>query len=206
MLSVEECEDPQTNCHTRTAKEIFADHTTYTFNPDHPTPADLPQKLYSLIKYAPTSMNTHPMRLIVVPQEKKPGFVEYMSEKNRPKTLDAPLTLIVAVDADFHETLNNNIPGGAESLHAMFAGNAPEERAAWAETQVWIQLGYLIVAARSLGYGVGPMTGFDRKRVNAELLPQNLRALAVVNIGHEGENPHRPRKPRLDPETVITTL
>lgn len=203
MLPLEDCEG-NPNCASRTAAEIFADHTTYSFNSE-PLPPNTLKQLYNLIKNAPTSMNTHPMRLVEVPAHKKPEFLGYMSEKNRDRTATAPLTVIVAVDTNFHETLQLAYPG-FDSLHSMFEGNTDEERFAWAEKQTWIQLGYLIVAARGLGYGVGPMTGFNRAKVDEDLLPPHLRSIAVVNIGKPGENPYRPRKPRLTANQVITTL
>ena len=83
----------------------------------------------------------------------------------------------------------------------------PDRRREFAIRNTFLQFGYLILGIRAMGYGAGPMTGIDAQGITRELLAgTSLEAVAVVNVGHPGEDAHFPRNPRLEAHEVITRL
>ena len=51
---------------------VFDGHTTYTFDP-MPLPDDTAERLYDLVKHAPTAFNAQPMRLFAVTEQTGDG-------------------------------------------------------------------------------------------------------------------------------------
>lgn len=184
---------------------LFAAHTVYHFAPD-PVPADTIERLYDLVKFAPTAFNAQPLRLVVVEGPSKERLLPYLFETNKEKTASAPLTFIAAADTDFHDHFADVMPH-APGLRNLFLDDA--YRTTVATNNAWLQLGYLILGARSLGLGVGPMSGVDIEGVTADLLVgTSLRAIAAVNVGSPADRDDavRPRNPRLSPDVVIQRL
>lgn len=188
----------------RTTQElVFDGHTTYTFDPS-PLPQDTVERLYELVKHAPTAFNSQPLRLVVVEGESKQRLLPLLSEGNRAKTQTAPLTLIVAADLEFHDEIPRVLPN-APQVRDLFLD--PQRRREFAIRMTFLQLGYLILGIRALGYGAGPMTGIDAAGITEQLLADtSLEALAVVNVGIPGPDAHFPRNPRLQADEVITRL
>ena len=90
---------------------IFANaHTTNTFSDDAVDPALIAQA-YEDVRWAPTAMNSQPMRLTVVhtPAAKQQLGLQ-MKPGNRDKTLAAPLTIIAAWDPNWHDHLPHLAP------------------------------------------------------------------------------------------------
>jgi 3-hydroxypropanoate dehydrogenase len=68
-----------------------------------------------------------------------------------------------------------------------------------------LQVGYFLLAVRSLGLVAGPMAGFDKAGVDGEFFADGrLTSLLVVNIGHPGEAPWFDRLPRLAHESAVS--
>ena len=56
-------------------------------------------QLYDLTKFAPTSANASPMRVVFVKsKEAKAKLAPFLSEANRAKTAEAPVTAIIGSD------------------------------------------------------------------------------------------------------------
>ncbi len=85
---------------------LFRDARTANTFTDEPVTEEQLQAIYDLAKWAPTAMNSQPLRLVAVrSKEARERLVGYMAEGNRAKTATAPLTVILAADVDFHEHL-----------------------------------------------------------------------------------------------------
>lgn len=179
-------------------------HTTHAFNGDRVDDRVMAE-LYELIKFAPTSMNTQPLRLVFIRSDAaRERLLTHMSEGNKAKTATAPLVAVLAFDGSFHEHMPEVFPHmpGAKDLFAD-----ESKRHDFARTQAWLQGGYFILAARALGYGVGPMTGFNAATLDADLLADtDFRSICVVNIGTPGPDAHKPRLPRLSFDQAVSVL
>ena len=180
--------------------------TARTFNKfqDKPVSDETLKSLYELAKWGPTSMNCQAMRVVFVRSpEAKAKLKQALMPGNVDKTMAAPVTGIVCWDLDFTDHLPTVWP------KADVRGFYPDEEArrASARTNALIQAGALIVAARALGLGVGPMGGFDRAKVQAEFLAGSGWEVAfLMNLGWPAANPEDPRAPRLGFETVARVV
>jgi 3-hydroxypropanoate dehydrogenase len=160
--------------------------------------------LYELTKLAPTGFNAQPARYVFVRSaEAKARLAPALSSSNRDKTLAAPLNAIVAWDSRFFEHLPQLLPG--RDVAAYFV---EDERIRSAGTfNAALQAAFLIVAARSLGLDVGPMTGFNADALDREFFPDGrLRSLLVLNLGHGDRSDLRERGPRLAFEDAVSVL
>ena len=71
--------------------------------------------IWELAKWAPTSANTQPLRVLYVrPGEGRDRLAKHMSEGNRAKTATAPAVAVLAVDTRFHEHIPAVFPIRAE--------------------------------------------------------------------------------------------
>jgi 3-hydroxypropanoate dehydrogenase len=160
--------------------------------------------IWELAKWAPTSANTQPLRVLYVrPGEGRDRLVKYMSDGNKAKTGAAPAVAVLAADTQFHEHIPTVFPSRAE-MKDIFAANE-EMRVKGANFNATLQAGYFILAVRAHGLAAGPMAGFDKDGLDAEFFPDGrFKSILVVNIGRPGENPWFDRLPRLPHEDVIT--
>jgi nitroreductase len=165
------------------------------------TPAPITEEtlraLYDLCKWGPTALNCQPMRLVFVTStQAKQRLCQTLMPGNVEKTMAAPVTAIVAMDRRFYEHIPTQFPAMPRA-GLMYEANA----ALAAETAMRnssLQAGYLILAARMLGLGTGPMSGFDATAVDAVFFPDGRwHANLLVNLGYEDPAGHYPRGPRL---------
>lgn len=146
--------------------QLFRSARSYNgYTGDPVTRADM-DAIWELMKYGPTSANQLPARLVwCASDEAKARLAAHASEKNAPKILGAPVTVIIGMDLEFHEHLPELFPPA--DARSWFAGNAPLiETSAFRNST--LQGAYFIVAARALGFDTGPMSGFDNAAVDAE--------------------------------------
>jgi 3-hydroxypropanoate dehydrogenase len=178
--------------------------TANTFS-DEPVSDEQVRAIYDLVKWAPTSMNQQPLRIVLVrTEEGRDRLVGHLAEGNRAKTKSAPLVAILAADLDFHEKMPKVFPirPGAKDFFL-------DDELRWknARLNATLQVAYFILGVRAAGLAAGPMTGFDQQGVDKEFFPDGkLHTLVIVNIGKPGENSWFDRLPRLDYDEVVTTI
>ena len=178
--------------------QIFRAARTYNaWLPKDVTDEQLHQ-IYDLAKFGPTSANSSPMRLVFVKSpDAKQRLKPYLSEGNAAKTMQAPVTAIVATDFAFYEHLPKLFPHA--DARSWFVGNDTLIETT-AVRNGSLQGAYLIMAARALGLDCGPMSGFDQAGVDAEFFAgTQIKSNFLVNIGYgdPGKNLFE-RQPRLD--------
>ncbi|MFQ3789995.1 malonic semialdehyde reductase [Halomonas sp. A29] len=180
-------------------------HTHYGFRPEPVDEAAL-RRLYDLLKWGPTSMNCQPARYVfVMSEEGKSRLLPALSEANRDKAHEAPVTVIVAVDTRFYEHMLKVFPS-SPNARERFAAN-PETTSDTAWRNGTLQGAYLIIAARMLGLDVGPMSGFDNAMVDEEFFPDGrYKSNFLVNLGAGDPESQRPRGARLAFEEVAEVV
>jgi 3-hydroxypropanoate dehydrogenase len=182
---------------------LFTDaHTANSFTDTPVTDAELAQ-IWELTRWAPTSANFQPLRVLYVNSpEARAKLVDHMSDGNKEKTASAPAVAVLALDSRFHTHLPTVFPAGA-GLVDVFEGN-DEMRSSAAEFNSALQAGYFILAVRALGLAAGPMGGFDKAALDAEFFDDGRwKSILVVNIGHPGDDAFRDRLPRLEHSEVL---
>ncbi|MCP9206353.1 malonic semialdehyde reductase [Streptomyces cucumeris] len=186
-------------------KQLFLEaRTAHTFTGEPVTEEQI-RAVYELVKYAPTSMNQQPLRMVLVRSpHARERLVAHMTGRNQEKTAKAPLVAVLAADLDFHEELPRLVPF-MENPQAVFAEEGPREASARFNTA--LQVGYFILGIRAAGLAAGPMAGFDHAAVSKEFFGDGRhQAVCVVNIGHPGPDAWMGRLPRLPYEEVVTTV
>ena len=162
------------------------------------------RQLYDLTKFAPTSANASPMRVVFVKsKEAKTKLAPFLSEANRAKSLEAPVTAIIGSDQTFYEKLPKLFPHA--DARSWFVGNqAMIDATAFRNSS--LQGAYLLLAARSLGLDCGPMSGYDQAGVDAAFFAgTSIKSNFLINIGYgDGSRNMFPRSPRLDFEEACT--
>jgi 3-hydroxypropanoate dehydrogenase len=155
------------------------------------------QQLYGLAKFGPTSANSSPMRVVFVKsKEAKAKLAPFLSDGNRAKTMEAPVTAIVATDHEFFEHLPKLFPHA--DARSWFVGNQPLIDTT-AFRNATLQGAYVLLAARAIGLDCGPMSGFDNAGVDAAFFAgTSVKSNFLISIGYGDASRNLfPRSPRL---------
>lgn len=153
--------------------------------------------ILDVVRRAPSAFNVQPWRFVVV---ESPDLKEQLAAAayNQRQVHSAPAVIVLYTDMDdtlatLEEILHPGMNAAAraatcETILKMFGSQSVDEREAWAATQGYIALGYLLLAAEAHGYQTSPMTGFAPNAVKTVLdLPENARVTALVAIGKGAE-------------------
>jgi 3-hydroxypropanoate dehydrogenase len=178
--------------------QLYVDARTFSYWLPEPVSDELLHQVYELTKLGATSANSHSTRFFFVKSpEAKKRLEPALNPTNVDKVMSAPVTVIVAVDQNFHEQMPTLMPMRPESKDRMGAMPAPQKE--FMTTQgAGLEAAYLMLAARSLGLDCGPMGGFDRAKVDA-IFFEGLawKSQLLVNLGHGDASKLHPRLPRL---------
>lgn len=186
--------------------QLFTDARTVNQWQDRAIDEKLLHELYELMKWAPTSMNSAPARLVfVVGAQAKERLRPALAGGNVERMMNAPATIIVASDPRFYEHLPELFPA-YPNAREMYAENQP-----WAAETAFrnsaMQGAYLILAARALGLDCGPMSGFDNGKVDAAFFAQSgYRSNFLLNIGYGIDDSVFPRGRRLSFEQAVAIV
>ena len=172
------------------------------FTPD-PVPEEDLREMLRVAGLAPSAFNVQPWRWVAVrePELKaRLGAAAY----GQKQVTGAPAVIVLYSDmADALEQVEETVHPGmasrrdevAKSMRGTWAARTAAERESWGAGQSYIALGYLLLAAQSMGYATSPMLGFDAAEVKRVLgLPEHVTIPALVAIGvadEEGFPHHR---------------
>jgi len=172
-------------------------HSTHAFT--EPVTDEQLRALYDLMKWGPTTFNTQPARFVFVrSKEAKEKLAPALTPANLDKTIQAPVTAIVAYDLRFYENLPRTFPHRPEANKAFMGDEklAHAERTALRNSS--LQGAYMIIAARALGLSCGPMSGFDNAKVDTAFFPDGRwKSNFLCNLGRGDPAKVMPRNPRL---------
>ena len=143
-------------------------------------------------------MNTQPLRLLFLRSaEEKQRLQPALSPGNVEKVMTAPVVAHFCYDTQFHRKMAETFPHRPEASK-MFEGS-PGLAEATAFRNGSLQAAYLMLALRAVGLDVGPMSGFDADKVNAEFLATtSWRINMICGIGHGDPAKVFQRLPRLE--------
>ena len=177
-------------------EQLFTEARTQNGYKPEPVPDDMLRQLYDLMKWGPTAANSTPARLIFVRSPAgKDKLLACVSPGNVNKVREAPVTVIVGMDIDFHEQLPKLFPH--TDARSWFVGK-DALRAESALRNSSLQGGYLIMAARALGLDCGPMSGFDAAKVDAAFWAGTaVRTNFICALGQGDPSKVFQRNPRL---------
>jgi nitroreductase len=175
---------------------LFRNARTHNGWLDKPVTDAQLQEIYDLLKWAPTSANCSPARIVFVKSaEGKEKLLPCMAPGNVDKTKAAPVTAIIGMDTAFYEKLPQLFPHA--DAKSWFVGNQPMIDAT-AFRNSSLQGAYFIVAARAIGLDCGPMSGFDADKVNAAFFAgTSVKVNFICNLGYGDPAKLYGRSPRL---------
>lgn len=146
---------------------LFRTARTYYGWLDRPVPDELLRGIYDLMKWAPTSTNANPARIVFIrSQAAKQRLLPALAPANVQKVLTAPVTAIIAYDLQFYGKLPRLFPHNP-AMRDRFA-SAPELVEVTARRNSSLQGAYFMLAARAIGLDCGPISGFDNAKVDEE--------------------------------------
>ena len=185
-------------------RTIFLDARTANGFLDRPVSRTQLAQALELALLGPTSANNLPARFVFVTSPRAKELLRpALGPGNVDKTMVAPATAIVATDPNFHEHFDRTFPERAVMFKEMFGGMPSEQRLAMAWDNALLQMGYFIIALRSLGLDAGPMAGFDRAAVDAVFFPVGkFRSQYLINIGYGDDTKLFPRLPRFNVDEI----
>ena len=177
-------------------EQLFTEARTQNGYLDTPVPDSQLHDLYEMLKWGPTSANCSPARFIFVRSaEAKTKLADCVSPGNQPKVLSAPVTVIIGMDMEFFDKLPQLFPH--TDARAWFTGK-PQMVVDTALRNSSLQGAYLIMAARAMGLGTGPMSGFDAAKVDAAFWSGTpVKTNFLSTLGHGNPAKVLPRSPRL---------
>jgi 3-hydroxypropanoate dehydrogenase len=192
--------------------QLFHSARTYNSWLDKPVNDDALRAMYDILKWGATSANTSPARFVFVrSKEAKERLRPALAPANLDKTMNAPVTVIVAYDLLFYEKLPKLFPHNP-AMRDMFARN-PQLVEMTARRNSTLQGAYMMIAARAVGLDCGPMSGFDNAKVDEiffsggkectgceqEFFPEgHVRSNFLCNLGYGDPSSLFPRNPRLE--------
>ncbi len=176
---------------------LFREARSYNTWADTPISDVNIQAIYELMKWGPTSANCSPARFVWVRSpEAKEKLAACVSQGNTQKVLTASATVIVAHDLEFYERIPELFPHNPGAKD-WFSGSAAVAEAT-AFRNGTLQGAYLMLAARSLGFDCGPMSGFDNAAVDdAFFAGTTVKSNFICAIGKGTTEQLFDRSPRL---------
>ncbi len=207
-------------------------YTTKAFDGSKKIPAETLEEIRNLLRHAPSSVNSQPWHFVIagtdlgkarVAKATQPGYAY-----NEGKILNASHVVVLCARTDFDEAHLNALLE-QEDKDGRFA--TPEAKAGqhtarsfyvnlhrldlkdaqdWAEKQVYLALGTLLLGASTLGVDACPMEGFDRATLDQELglTAQGLTAVVLVGLGYRSSEDFNAKLPksRLSADCIFTAI
>ena len=169
---------------------------------DAPVPDSDVERLATLAGLAPSAWNVQPCRLVAV---RDPEVKDKLQQAayGQPQVGSAPVVWVVYSDMvaaleALESTVHPGMPPERQAaqnaqVRGIFGKQPEAQREGWGNAQSNIALGFLLLAAESLGYATSPMLGFDPAAVKALFgIPEHATVAALVAMGVPAEEgfPH----------------
>ena len=163
---------------------------------DHPVTETDIRAIYELVKMGPTSANQQSGRFVwLLSEEGKEKLAAASSGTNGAKIRKAPAAVVIGYDLAFNEQLPWLFPH-APTAKDWFKDDEDRFRHAFRNSS--LQGAYFILAARALGFDVGPMSGFNHAKVDAAFFADqpNVKSNFIATLGHADPSTIFERLPR----------
>lgn len=164
------------------------------------------KEIFDIMVWGPTSNNGHPIRILFARSDAaKQRLVPALKGNNVEKVLNAPVCAIIGYDTEFHERLPELFPHDP-GKRQMFIDN-PQRRADDAFRNGTLQGAYFMIAARALGFDVGPISGFFNDIVDAEFFADTtIKSNFLCNVGYGDESAVWQKLPRPSFDSICTLI
>lgn len=203
-------------------------HTCKAFDPARKIPQTLVDQLRAVLRNSPSSVNSQPWHFFIAGSDAgKARLAKAMVggyAYNAPKIHDASHVIVLCsrtdLDPDYlaallaQEDRDGRLPDAEarsrqEATRQGYVDLHRERRndlQAWITKQVYIALGFLLLAAANLEIDACPMEGFDQQLLDAELglAARGLTGTVLVSLGYRSADDFNARLPKSRlPEGVV---
>ena len=164
------------------------------------------EAIYDIMAAGPTSNNGHPTRIIFArTEEAKQRMVPALKGNNVEKVLTAPVCAIIAFDTKFYERMPELFPHDPNKKQLFI--DDPRRCADDAFRNGSLQGAYFMIAARALGFDIGPISGFDNDTLDAEFFAgTTLKSNFLCNVGYADESYIWQKLPRPAFDTICELI
>jgi nitroreductase/dihydropteridine reductase len=202
------------------------------YDPARKVPAPLIEQLRTLLRLAPSSVNSQPWHFVVASTDAGKARVAKATHGtfayNAPKILNASHVFVLCTrhtltDAHIDAVLEQEArdgrlptPQARQTRRESLLGYADAHRytrrdaQSWMEKQTYIALGFLLLSAAELELDATPIEGFDSDTLDRELglHERGLVSSALVPVGYHGADDFNTRLPksRLPAEGLFTDI
>ena len=185
---------------------LFRQARTHNAWTDEPVSDAHLVEIFDLMKMGPTSANCCPARLVFLRSaEARERLRPALSRGNLAKTMAAPVVVLFACDTRFHERMDYLSPLQPQAASWFTSSPALAEETAFRNGT--LQAAYFLLAARALGFDVGPMSGFKSELVDAAFFAgTSWRCNFICNLGHGDPAGVVERLPRFEFDAVCRVL
>jgi len=163
---------------------------------DKPVSDDDLERIYDIMTAGATSNNGHPIRILFArTDESKQRLVPALKGNNVEKVQTSPVCAIIAYDMEFYKRVPELFPHNPGKMK-MYIDN-PKRCADDAFRNGTLQGAYFMIAARVLGFDVGPISGFFNDIVDEEFFKgTSIKSNFLCNIGYGNEESVWQKLPR----------
>lgn len=207
-------------------------YTTKAFDPTRKIPAESFAQLETLLRYAPSSVNSQPWHFVIASSEEgkariakaTQGSYAYNEAKIRNashvvvfcvrQTLDGEhLNAILEQEDRDGRFASPEAKAGQHKSRSFYVDlhvNELKDVRTWAEKQLYLAFGTLLLGAATLEIDACPMEGFDAQILDEELglSAKGLSSVVIASLGYHSSEDFNAKLPksRLPPETIISHI
>lgn len=206
-------------------------YATKKFDSNKRIPAEVFNQVKMLLQLSPSSINSQPWHFIIAQSEQGKAKMALAAQgayqANEAKIKDASHVILFCAKTEISDDYLLHITE-QEAVDGRFSKPEAKELALkvrhfytdlhrkewldvehWAENQVYLNIGNLLLGAGALGLDAVPIEGVDLEAMNTEfsLTEKALKAVAVVALGYQAEDDMNAKLPKSRlPEPEIMTM
>lgn len=207
-------------------------YTTKAFDASRRIPAETFEEIRTLLRHAPSSVNSQPWHFVVASSEEAKARIAKATQPgyayNEAKIRNASHVIVFCARAAFDDAhlaslLEQEDKDGRFATPEAKAGQNTARRfyvnlhrfdtkdaQHWMEKQVYLALGTALLGASTLGIDACPMEGFDARILDEELglRAQGLTAIIILALGYRSPEDFNAKLPksRLPEASIFTDL
>ncbi|WP_150467651.1 oxygen-insensitive NAD(P)H nitroreductase [Francisella sp. SYW-9] len=207
-------------------------YTTKAYDPTKKLTSAQIQQIKDILRFTPSSVNSQPWHFILATSEQAKLKLAKASENIHPKNVanikNSALTIVLCfktnIDNSYlEELLDQERKDGRfptvefESMQrdvrrkfALAYLDRPQELQNWAQKQIYISLGNLLLGLAGLGLHATPMEGIETHIIDDEfnLKEKGLKTSVIVTVGYSSEDDFNAKLPksRLPEEKIFTEI
>lgn len=207
-------------------------HTTKAFDPARKIPAETFAQLETLLRFAPSSVNSQPWHFVIADNEAGKSRIAKAAQGgyayNEAKIRNASHLVVFCIrqeldDQHLQAILDQEDADGrfaspeakagqhkSRSFYADLHRHQLKDARSWMEKQLYLAFGTLLLGAATLDIDTCPMEGFDVAILDEELglSARGLTSVVIAALGYHGDDDFNAKLPksRLPADVLITRI